>query len=81
MPEPHAGPGFGVINGDLYVDGGVPTGYGSEVNVYDPVSNTWTTKAPMIQSRRAFAAAVIAGRLYVAGGNGSLQILDAYNPH
>jgi N-acetylneuraminic acid mutarotase len=60
-------------NGRLYVIGGQPTaeGNGPFVNTvyeYDPAGATWTTRAPMPTARSSGAAAVIDGRIYVAGG-------------
>jgi N-acetylneuraminic acid mutarotase len=37
----------GVINNKIYVAGGTGTPSQSELEVYDPVANTWTVKAPM----------------------------------
>ncbi|HEU0188763.1 MAG TPA: fibronectin type III domain-containing protein, partial [Gallionella sp.] len=38
-----------VLNGIIYVMGGAPAGVGvlDSMEAYDPVANTWTTKAPM----------------------------------
>jgi serine/threonine protein kinase len=84
------------IDGKLYVFGGC--GRNSEGNhdcrvgttnvleVYDPQTNTWTTKAPMPTPRSDMAASVIGGKLYVAGGRGpcppcsAYQVLEVYDP-
>lgn len=63
----------GVIDGKLYVVGGVVSPLGEDyatatLEVYDPVTDTWTTKAPMPTSRWSPAAGVINGKMYVAGG-------------
>jgi N-acetylneuraminic acid mutarotase len=85
-------PTAGVINGILYVAGGTSvTGAGTALatlQAYDPVSNTWTTKASMSTGREGPAAGVINGVLYVAGGVGSggighadgIAALEAYDP-
>jgi len=85
-------PTAGVINGILYVVGGTSVdGTGTALptlQAYDPVSNTWTTKASMSTGREGPAAGVINGVLYVAGGVGSggigradaIAALEAYNP-
>ncbi len=50
------------------------------------MSDTWTTKVPMLEWRREFGAAVLNGRLYAVGGSSSaasnwrLDIVDAYHP-
>ena len=79
----------GVINGILYAVGGddcypdiaCPT---DQVEAYDPVTNTWTTKTPMPTGRGEVASGVINGILYVIGGisaNGYLlDTVEAYNP-
>ena len=83
------GPAAGVINGVLYVAGGVVGGTNggtalTALEAYDPVSNTWTTKAPMPTARGGAAAGVINGVLYVVGGitggGTTLTSVEAYNP-
>ncbi len=54
------------------------------VDAYNPATNTWTPKAPLPSGRRqASGAAVISGKIYVAGGeNGTnrLTTLEVYDP-
>jgi kelch-like protein 18 len=60
----------GVINGKLYVVGGV-TANSRALNsfeIFDPETNTWTTGPPMPTARLHAGAAVIGNRLYVVGG-------------
>ncbi len=67
-----------VIDGRIYVVGGRSArkqadGTLSQINVstlevFDPVSNTWTTRKPMPQARGGLAAAAHRGKLYVFGG-------------
>ncbi|HEY0817743.1 MAG TPA: kelch repeat-containing protein [Rhizobacter sp.] len=67
-----------VIEGRLYVVGGrqalkQPDGSMRQVNVpalevYDPATDRWTSRAPMPQAQGGLAAASHAGRLYVFGG-------------
>jgi N-acetylneuraminic acid mutarotase len=62
------------------VDGKTQT---AVLDVYDPATNTWTTKKAMPTARYGAAAAVLGGRLYVAGGRSNytaLGKLEAYNP-
>jgi N-acetylneuraminic acid mutarotase len=77
MPTPrawsHPAP---VIDGKIYVIGGhsgLPTSETrgdvlSDVEVYDPVSDTWTKSPDMPVKRTFFAAAAVNGKIYVIGG-------------
>src|SRR5207245_9222662 len=68
--------GAGVIAGKLYVVGGcvfsdcIP-GNTNALEVYDPVADAWTAKAPMPTARNMVAVGVINGKLYVVGGEGT----------
>lgn len=47
---------------------------------YDPVLNTWTKMAPMLQQRSGAAAAVLDGFLYVMGGtDGDIPLNSGQN--
>ena len=81
----------GAIAGKLYVVGGCITsdcriGTTNVLEIYDPITNTWTTGAPMATARSTFALGVIGGRLYAAGGNGpcppcaAVSTLEIYDP-
>jgi N-acetylneuraminic acid mutarotase len=58
------------------------------MEVYDPATDTWSTKAPMPTNRWYHNVAVVNGILYVMGGyssinNGISEIIDtvyAYDP-
>ncbi len=61
------------VRGKLYLIGGQTSaaGDGPFVNTvyeYDPGTATWTSRRPMPTERSAGAAAVAAGKIYVAGG-------------
>src|SRR5262245_47037627 len=76
-------------NDQLFVVGG-STDCGvrtDSMEAYDPVSNTWTPKAPMPGGARSnMGAAVIDGLLYVVGGmqfdafDGMTDLVEVYNP-
>ena len=56
---------------------------GNELEVYDPVANSWTTLASMAVPRNHCAGGAINGRFYVAAGRGSANAsdaLEAYDP-
>jgi large repetitive protein len=89
MRTPRAGAVAEVLNGDIYVIGGIAAN-GASVNtveIYDPDTNTWRV-GPSMQTRRDnFGAAVIDKKLYVMGGqtrnsNGTviLDTLEIFNP-
>ena len=77
MPTARTGPAVGTINGKVYVAGGCctqffpPFGRFHNLEVYDPVSDSWTTNAPIPLAVYAAPAGVLNGKLYVAGGQAS----------
>jgi Kelch motif protein len=100
MPSPRSHFGIGVVNDILYAGGGeccLP-GHGSRVlgtlEAYDPITNAWTGKVPMLTPRFGFAVAVANHVLYAVGGyEGSggnapttteyatpVDVVEAYNP-
>jgi N-acetylneuraminic acid mutarotase len=61
-----------VADGILYAFGGYTAStYTSVVEAYDPVTDSWTTRAPMPQARSHFAYGVANGVIYAAGGIGT----------
>lgn len=81
-------PAGGVINGQLYVAGGGNIDLTAPVQVlevYDPATNVWTTKAPMPTPRLAVGGAVVNGIFYAVGGrrlpSGTIVgTVEAYDP-
>lgn len=67
----------GVIDDKIYVAGvGI-------LQVYDPATDTWATRAPMGVYRHHTAGGVIDGKFYVVGGRagpGSQTALEVYDP-
>ena len=63
-----------VVDGKLYVIGGRQTNETSSysnfdtVEMYDPITNTWTEKEPMPTKRSGLAAVSIEDEIYVIGG-------------
>ena len=89
MPTSRQGAAAGAIGGLFYVAGGgwntpdCGTEFGCDtLEVYDPSVDSWSALAPMPTARSSPGAAVIGGRLYVAGGffGGPLTNLEAYDP-
>jgi hypothetical protein len=70
MPETRFGHRMVAVGSRVYVVGGVgPT---SEVLIYDPATDTWTTGAPMPEQQRNHVAAVaIEQEIWVIGGRSS----------
>jgi N-acetylneuraminic acid mutarotase len=76
----HAGE---VVDGKLYLFGGLGGGSEGKVQIYDPVANEWTEGAPMPFAAGSSSSAVIGGDVYVLGGIvGSSTITQAarYTP-
>jgi N-acetylneuraminic acid mutarotase len=87
MPVALNHPAAVAYRGSLYVSGGYSSGHGlgSPTRVllrYNPRRRRWRTLPRAPTPRAAHAAAVIGGRLYVAGGandSGSLRSLEIYD--
>ena len=73
-----------VINNKIYVAGGTRPGVTErEVEVYDPITDTWTMLAPMNVGRNHCAGGTIGGKFYVVGGRGAADAdvaLEIYDP-
>ncbi len=76
------------VNGKLYVFGGFFNGLAHTTlrsDVYDPVSNTWTQIADMLEPLTHVSQAVDGGLIYLAGGfegnfpGGSVDYVRVYN--
>ena len=78
LPTARSGLAAAAVNGIIYVIGGdnaiAPSSSANvfkpvaTVEAYDPVTNAWTTKAPMPTARERFAIAAVNGVIYVFGG-------------
>jgi N-acetylneuraminic acid mutarotase len=81
-PMPTLRTTFGVasIDGIIYAVGGSDGGELSTVEAYDPVSNTWETKAPMQTARAYVGVGVINGLLYAVGSSNGSVAFEAYDP-
>jgi parallel beta-helix repeat protein len=70
-----------VVNGKIYlIGGGYPTYLGigrRDTNeVYDPLTDSWTTKTPMPTAEFYYASAVVDSKIYVMSYNNLTQIYD-----
>ena len=60
-----------VVNGKIYVMGGVPQAIGdalADILVYDPQTDKWQSGGSMPIRRAAFGSCVIDGKIYLVGG-------------
>ncbi len=69
MPTARGGCAHGAIDGLLIcASGETDVAVVRETEAYDPVSDTWTTLAPMLTPRAGTSGAVLSGALHVPGG-------------
>ena len=84
MPTARSELGVAVVNGKIYVIGGLSGGLPVNVNEeYNPSTNDWSTMAPMPTARSACAVAVYENKIYVIGGevgNGYVGNNEVYDP-
>jgi len=71
--KPRAGLAGAVLGGKLFTFGGEgnpdgQTGIFTDIDVYDPVANSWEALPPMLVPRHGFGAATLGDRIYLAGG-------------
>ena len=62
-----------VLDGKIYVMGGIGANVLDTVEVYDPQADSWQRVASMPQCLCNHAAAVIGGKIYVTGGDDSQE--------
>jgi hypothetical protein len=70
----------GVVAGNLYAIGGYNGGPHSTVEMYDPVNNSWSTKASMPTARGYLVAGVVDEKIYAVSGSGE-STLYMYDPY
>jgi N-acetylneuraminic acid mutarotase len=69
MPAPRWSLSTAVVNGKIYVIGGLTVNDAlSTVEEYNPVTDTWTKKADMPTPRGGLSTAVVDGKIYAIGG-------------
>lgn len=74
MPTARIGAASGVVDGKIFILGGSntlyppPAGTMDTVEVYDPLSSTWTWMTPLIVPRFAGGDATLGNIIYIAGG-------------
>jgi N-acetylneuraminic acid mutarotase len=88
MPTGRGRFGIAVYQNKIYVIGGkTANGFTAANEVYDPLTDTWETKASLPRGGRAeLTASVVNGKIYVVGGYFvglylvSSNVLDVYDP-
>ena len=88
MPTPRSGLDANVVNGKIYLIGGVKdpnTGEASNLTeVYDPATDTWTTKMPVPTPVFSYSSAVVENKIYVISGSttgqGTTNLTQIYDP-
>ncbi|MFC1628183.1 kelch repeat-containing protein [Gemmatimonadota bacterium] len=85
IPITRRGAFGGVVDDRFYVIGGDTTGPTIDrVDIYDPLTDIWSTGAPMPTPRWSGASAIFNGKIYVIGGflsGGTFSsILEIYDP-
>ena len=75
MPTPRGWFAVGVVSGVLYAVGGSFAALHTN-EAYDPITNRWTSKAPVPTWRVSLAVGVVNGVLYAVGGE---QLDIGYN--
>jgi N-acetylneuraminic acid mutarotase len=86
IPTPRYAGASAVVNGILYVMGGIVDATQTPIDVveaYNPTTNTWSTKAPMPITDDSVNAVVQNGLIYVIGGytaGARSAIVQRYNP-
>ena len=90
MPTARDDFGFGVVNGIIYTVGGDTNAFDAVLGIpccttvveaYDPVANTWTTKASMPTMRDDFDASVVDGVFYAVAGSRDGQFVNPALPN
>jgi hypothetical protein len=69
-----------VVEGKIYtIAGGFLTGTVKDTEMYDPQTDTWTTKTPMPTPRLYFASAAYENKIYCIGGHTELDTFLGLN--
>ena len=68
MPTARSGLGVVVVDGKIYAIGGTNGSLLRTNEMYDPATDTWTTKQSMPTARQSFAIAAYQNKIHVIGG-------------
>ncbi len=97
MPTPRSGFAIAVYQNRIYCIGGIVgdsdnyvSGITGVTEVYDPLTDSWTTVNPMITPRADLSASIVNGTIYCMGGKKywgidssyqELNVTEAYDPN
>jgi hypothetical protein len=89
MPTPRSALSASVVNDKIYFIGGfvpssigLPTPERSNLNeMYDPVTDSWTTMAPLPTAVAYTISTVVDNKIYVLGNTGNNNEVQIYDPH
>jgi len=80
MPTGRYALGAAEVGGFIYAAGGYNGAFYATVERFDPVGNSWLTRAPMANQREGVALASLGGKLYAMGGHWSPDFVTYFNP-
>lgn len=80
MPTARRSLASAVVDDKIYAICGVGRGEASAVEMYDPESNTWTTKRSHPSPRQYLTAEAVNGKIFTFGGNDDKDKLHMYDP-
>lgn len=85
-PTPRDVAAASVVNGKIYVIGGFDSWFAGDPNpsklneMYDPVTDSWTTMAPLPTAVAYCISTVVDNRIYVFGNTGNNNETQIYDP-
>jgi len=83
MPTARSSHAAAIVDGKIYVTGGLAGGYSNTLEAYDPVTDSWATLTSLSQARAWHASAAVHGKLYVFGGfsdDDRIDLVEVYSP-
>lgn len=85
MSEPRGGLASSVVDGKIYVIGGLDAEFNlvATTEAYDPITDTWTPKDNLPIARAGHCAVAVNGKIYAIGGfnrTATLKSVEEYDP-
>lgn len=80
MPTARYNTSSKVVDGKIYVFGGTPgSGMLKTLEIYDPITDRWTSGAPSNKARTFAGTAAINDKIYIIGGDDSNSNVEVYD--